>query len=340
MRQKNKIHFERFHGSLLLLCLMANSCSEIRSLNFQKHIFKNTAKKIIWLQVPGLALEHIGLLRFENQKVEKLTSFEKASCLGYMWNYNFFKIRPSPSEGLLTQVVGSPNIDGSCDDYKQRPIWNDIALYDFRSDIIHKTSSEIKGFDAGPACEKKSKAFYKNSSIYVMAYPYKKGTHKFNIQSLGEIPVGQVSYDTSCDEKECYHTQLYYAQKLWKTYSNKQKYLLIIRNDRYDGYLQKKQIVRAKNELREIEEIYHVFYEIAQQNRDVLLLLSSTSPRMFEFPGQGQEWKTFHTKGRPIFWHLTSPMSPVLAKGAGAENFCGIYEEATLKKRINLSISQ
>jgi hypothetical protein len=52
-----------------------------------------------------------------------------------------------------------------------------------------------------------------------------------------------------------------------------------------------------------------------------------------EFPLQGKEWAEFEKTGKNVIYKNTSLMSPVLARGPMAENFCGIFDEAEMLKR-------
>ena len=51
-------------------------------------------------------------------------------------------------------------------------------------------------------------------------------------------------------------------------------------------------------------------------------------------PKKGKEWFEFERKGKHVVFRNASLLSPVLAKGAGAENFCGVFEEYEMVKRI------
>lgn len=65
-----------------------------------------------------------------------------------------------------------------------------------------------------------------------------------------------------------------------------------------------------------------------------LILVTGAETMPIEFPKKGKEWSDFESSGKNIFYHNSSLLSPVLAKGSMSENFCGIFEESEMLKRV------
>ena len=110
--------------NILLFVILPLSCARKGVIGQAEHTFNNRPGHIVWFQFPGLASEHLALSKFSLSSADQKTAIEDHVCLGNIWNYNLFKIRPSAREGFLSQMTGSPNIKGQCEDYKLTPIWN------------------------------------------------------------------------------------------------------------------------------------------------------------------------------------------------------------------------
>ena len=65
----------------------------------------------------------------------------------------------------------------------------------------------------------------------------------------------------------------------------------------------------------------------------MLVMVTGAESLPIEFPIQGKEWAAFDKTGKNVIYKNPSLMSPVLARGAMAENFCGIFDEAEMLKR-------
>jgi hypothetical protein len=97
------------------LILILIGCSSVKTINLKEHYFNNLPKNIVWFQVAGLSPEHLAMIRFEKSDLGEV--LENATCLGNMWTYNSYKLRPSPHESFLSQVTGKTNIKGICQDF-------------------------------------------------------------------------------------------------------------------------------------------------------------------------------------------------------------------------------
>jgi hypothetical protein len=72
----------------------------------------------------------------------------------------------------------------------------------------------------------------------------------------------------------------------------------------------------------------------AQGRKDILILITGAESLEIDFPKEGQEWSEYEQTGKNINTRNTSLLSSVFAKGPMSENFCGIFDETELLKRI------
>jgi hypothetical protein len=96
--------------------------------------------------------------------------------------------------------------------------------------------------------------------------------------------------------------------------------------------LKNKDISYAKEVLLEIERI--VDWVKNQKRNDILLIITGAESLNIEFPKEGKEWAEFERSGKNIIFKESSLMSPVLASGPMAENFCGLFDESEMLKRV------
>ena len=64
------------------------------------------------------------------------------------------------------------------------------------------------------------------------------------------------------------------------------------------------------------------------------MLLTSAAPRGVEFPRSGKDWERFEQSKRAKIDRNTKLIATVMASGARAENFCGIFEQSEVMTRI------
>lgn len=88
----------------------------------------------------------------------------------------------------------------------------------------------------------------------------------------------------------------------------------------------------AKESLLEIDRI--VGSLPVDRAAEMLVIVTGAESLPLEFPQQGKEWAEFEKTGKNVIYKNTSLMSPVLARGAMAENFCGIFDESETLKRV------
>ena len=318
-------------GILFFLVLLV-SCARVKTIGTKKHNFNNQPRHIVWFQFPGLASEHLALSRFSRSRADQKTDIENHVCLGNMWNFNLFKIRPSAKEGFLSQMTGSTNIKNQCVDYKLTPIWDYFMNSKRISGMIESGVWGGNSIVSSRECYEQNIAFYKNITVWKMDDELMEIAIPFYHQNLGTIDSGKIYYDKSCSKNNCTSDISDNVKAIWKKYFfNERKTLFIIRNFNYLNALKKKDIRKATKVLEELDAIYAYFSRF----KNVLVVISGSETRRFELPRKGKDWGLFIKKGRKVTYRDSSLMSPVYAQGPRSEKFCGIFLESQMLKRLS-----
>ena len=84
--------------------------------------------------------------------------------------------------------------------------------------------------------------------------------------------------------------------------------------------------------------LYSFFLSEMKDDKEMLVILSGSGPLNLEFPESGKKWFQFEKSGKNVVFRRESLMSPIIATGASSENFCGIYHEAGIFKRLLLAM--
>lgn len=321
--------------SFILLTLLS-SCAQVGSLNLRDHQFGVFPTRIIWIQVAGLHEEHLPLLRFEAPTTRDLTSFENVNCFGKMWTYNLYQIRPKPYQGLWSQLTGSKNIKGQCSDFKFRPVWKELLESRYQVGILETGPADSEGtyaLDDDKNCPAKKEILH---SVYLWEMrPKEKASNLFHIHDRPQFSPGITYYDRSCQLGGCYTDLSRNVEYLFGQFKrNTGHYLFMIRDFSLYTALRNKDLDKAKEILLQLEKIYAYFLNFQKSDTSMLILLTSSSPLNFEYPEQGIDWKKLMEKGEPVLYKNSSLLAPVWAKGARAENFCGLFEESELYYRL------
>ena len=322
--------------NIILFFLIFSSCARTGTIGFKEHGLNSRPRHIVWFQFPGLASEHLALSKFSLSGAEQTTAIENHICLGNMWNFNLFKIRPSARDGFLSQMTGSLNIKGRCEDYKLTPVWNHFMDSGRISGMIESGISGGNSIISSKECYRQNRDFYKNIVIWRMDDELKEWAEPFHFQTLRKFEAGEVYYDQSCSVNKCDSDISRNIKTIWKRhFSDERKTLLIIRDFNYLDALKKKDVRTAEKILKELDGLYAYFSHLNQKNNNILVLISGSETRRFEFPQRGEEWIAFKKRGRKIIYRKSSLMSPVYAYGPQAENFCGIFPESQMFKRLS-----
>jgi hypothetical protein len=315
---------------LALIILMG--CTQVTSLNMKKHVFGVTPSKIIWFQVAGLDLEHLALLRFR-ETTSNLTSFERSTCTGRAWAYNLFKIRNPAQTSFLAQTTGKMNVQNSCEDAELRPLWSYLGEENYTTVVLENGASSEQTLSSFKACGQRGEDFLGNATLLLQEVPPAGAKTYFYSDEINLTP-GQISYDKSCTKKGCATGLADNFRSVYESLKSKGKHIYIFRDFSYLSALEKKDFLKAREILRELERSYAYALALAQDSGDTLVLLTSGETRFVDFPDQGKNWFQLEKKGEAADVKRTILTNLVLASGARAENFCGFFSEAEIMSRV------
>lgn len=326
----------------VLLALIAFvGCARVQTLNLEQHNYSERPHHIVWFQIAGFSEEHIPLLRFNIPEATYHTGIEQVDCLGKMWSFNLYELRPDSVKSFLSQVNGSKNIKGQCSDYEAHPIWDKLSEIGYSASLFESGASSGQSLEAALKCPQ-------NNTLDLNKLRYfRMGPDAMIESSLGkkffhyQDPVSGVQtslnpglyYDKSCQKNLCYSSISNNFKTLWgQVIKNQPKSFFLVRDFNFLKALKKKNIGDAKEALQEIERI--VNWIKAQKRDDLLILITGAESLNIEYPAEGKEWAEFEKSGKNMIFKNSSLMSPVLASGAMAENFCGLFDEAEMFKRV------
>lgn len=315
---------------ILLLTLMG--CAQITSLNLQKHQFGILPVRIIWFQVAGLEEEHVSMIRFR-EAAEIKTSFEQNTCFGKSWSYNLYQLRPVPRDGFVAQLTGKKNVDGTCEDTSHRPVWSYLSESGYQTGILEVSANTQRSLVSLNQCGERGLTFLSNTYLWQrqMAPAGASTWH------ASEVPLVQnkIFYDRSCSLKNCASTITEDATAVYDRLARaSRRHMLIIRDFSYLEALENKDFIRAREILRDLERSYGHFLRLARDSSETLVLMTTSDSRYIDMPDQGKSWYEFEKSGTNVQAKRTELMNMVVATGARAENFCGIYDDSDIFERL------
>ncbi|MCT4643268.1 MAG: hypothetical protein N4A33_13335 [Bacteriovoracaceae bacterium] len=317
---------------LLSVLIFIASCAQVTSLNMQRHEFGLQPNKIIWLQIAGFTEEHLALLKYDYETTQNTSYFEKFTCYGKAWDYNLYKLRPSSYEGFFSQITGKKNIRSSCDDFSQKPFWSYFEKQSFSTGVFETQMTKAQSIYR-PQC-KQNKEFLKTATVWKMQ---KSSNDKdfFHAETKQFYEEDKVYYDKSCYTGECF-TQLdkniASVHSMYK--SGKNRYNFIVRDFSFKKAIESNNFTKAKDILSKLNKLVFYFQDYVQTNRDTLFLVTSAATKDISFPKQGKQWKEYKKKSKYIRSQNGNLISTVMAYGARAENFCGMYDNGDIVSRI------
>ncbi len=321
--------------SLILLCILVFSgCAQVTSLNLKKHQFGLQPTRIVWFQIAGLDHEHLAMLRFSSPTANDKTALESSMCTGMAWSFNLFSLRPSAHESMLSQITGKKNIAGNCEDFAQKPIWNYLIPSGYRAGIIEVDAREEESL-IQPKCQNASQDFTKETIMWSMRPQSPKGAEDYVPSVPQKFTSGKVYWDKTCRMNGCGSALRSSISSIYGQFErNVAKSIFIIRDFSYRHEIERKNFNAAREVLRDIDKSIESFYQLADARADLLVVVSGAAGIDLEFPLEGKEWQKFDMKGSDIYPRKGELSTPVFAKGARSENFCGFYEESQLFDRV------
>lgn len=273
------------------------------------------------------------MLKFNEQSRSNQTSFENSICLGQAWEYNLYKIRPQAHIAFHSQLIGKKNVKNSCDDFKQKPIWNYLSKKNYKIGIFESQSTQNQSLLRANEC--KQTDFLERSTFWSMNKAPSKEVSFFHADEKTNFKENSVYYDKSCNSGNCFTNLSRNVIKTYESFSKiKSNYVYIMRDFEYLRELKRNNIKAAKEKLMEINDIFNYFQKIADKNPNTLVLLTSANTQNIDFPTQGKSWKTFLSRTKIRNQKNSKLINSVFAYGARAENFCGIYDQHEIMKRI------
>lgn len=327
------------------------SCSKTNTLNMQEHVSGRTPKRIVWLQVAGLSAEHLALLRFSYLDGASRTSFEKMNCTGLTWAYNLFEIRPRAEVSAWSQMLGTRNVKDQCADFAHMPLWKFLASADYRVGVLENITSETSSLTRALSCAETPKDFLSDLTLWKMnpnVIPKKMTADieasspikTFHALKKQEYQKGQIYFDQACHGRGCYSAFIDNVTNTFEFVNKSSAYLYLLRDFSYLETLKKKEALKTREALSELNKILQYFLNLAKEDSDMLVVVTSAGPLNLELPVQGKSWEEFEKTGHYVLFHSTSLLAPVFAYGARAENFCGMYEEAEVLMRMMIDPAQ
>lgn len=323
-----------------LVVLAIASCARVQTLNLEKHDYGERPNHIIWFQIAGFSEEHIPLLRFNVPEANYHTNLEKVDCLGKMWNFNLYELRPDSTKSFLSQLNGSKNIKGQCGDFESRPVWDYLSELGYVSTLFESGANDDQSLENALKCPTNRTLDIGKLRYYRMGPEIRDGARSkksFHYQDsasgVQETMRPGIYYDKSCQKNVCYSSLSNNFKTFWGQLIKEQaQTFFLVRDFNFLKGLKKKDIGYAKESLQEIERI--IGWVNAQNRKDILILITGAESLPIEFPKEGKEWAEFERSGKNILYKNSSLMSPVLATGSMSENFCGLFDESEMLKRV------
>ncbi len=321
---------------LFPMLLLLASCAQVTSLNLRRHQFGMQPSRIVWFQVPGLDAEHLAMLRFSLPTAENRTELEGAVCAGHAWSYNLHHIRPDARASLFAQTTGKKDVQGNCQDWALRPIWNYLTPEGYKAGVLEASPEPGQSLTAAKACGATAEPYTSDVALWVMG---QRPAGAEGEDFLPSVPAaylpGKTYWDKTCGPRGCGSSLSSAAPALYATFSkNSKRHLYMVRDYSLASALKSRNLLAARESLRELDKAVGSFMRMADKSDDMLVLVSGAAAVDLEFPAEGKEWQQFDAQGKQAFPRNGELMSPVFAHGARAENFCGIYEESQVFERV------
>lgn len=308
---------------LVLIMAFITSCSRVKTISLKEHSFNSTPNKLVVLQVPGLSEEHLAYLRYLNSDLTREIWPEKFSCFGKTWRFNLYEVRPKGQDSLLSQITGVVSSKNSCEKYSTPAIWDRLSTLGYDSYFIQRGGAEFA--ESALKCNEK---FFENSRVYISS---PKGTKlkgdEFHFQRAKEYKKGSIYLDKTCSKGNCYSTPFEVFDHLWSEGKNKK--VFVIQDYSIEKALKtkdRKVFLKALKDLASLIE--RIDNKVSSQLEDSLLVVTSSSPKNIRWPKKSLDWNKYQVMSG------NNLLSPIWAKGAMSENFCGMYPEYEVFNRF------
>lgn len=317
-----------FFYKLIILALFG--CAQVTGINLRKHQFSQKPEKIIWFQIAGLHEEHFSWIYFDPD--EKLNSYNQFLCFGKAWNYTMKDLRHDSTVGFRVQDTAKMNITGECEDFSHKPIWSYLKEKGYASGILEIASNSKNSLQQVKKCDKDP--YLRDAHVWISRDQLKESDRSFHADLKENYQTDRFYFDKSCFKGECVSNRIQNVERLYNWIKDKKdKHLFIVKEYGYEQALKSRDFQKAKKILREYNVLIESFLPKTIDS-NTLFIVTGTSSIGVEIPGKGMDLKAFLDKGLKANYRDTMLLSPVLASGARSENFCGMFNESELMKRI------
>jgi len=317
----------------LLFLLVISGCAQVTSLNMQKHEFGILPTKVIWFQIAGLEEEQLAMLRFQHSG-ERKTAFEENTCIGKSWNYNLYNLRNSAEASFLSQMTGKKNIKLTCEDASLRPIWSYLSGNGYNTGVFEIGASKTQSLVTMNECGEKGLVFLSSLYFWLRKEPA-LGSPTFHYREPTPMIPNQLTYDRTCVKQSCSSTITDDFKMIYQSFKKvSYKHFMIIRDFSYLAALDKKDFVMARAILSDIERSLADALANTKNSNEYLVLVTSGDSRYVDMPDQGKQWFEFEKNGSGAQAKRTKLTNLVIATGARAENFCGMYDDSQVFERF------
>lgn len=322
---------------VFILILFFCSCSRTQYLSLREHKFSQSPNKIIWLQLSGWGHDLFPMIKFLPDK-EQESVIEKLTCNGEVWNYHFKTLRPMAKDSFTSQLMGRKKIEGTCEDYQEKSFFDYFFELGWTQGIYEIIDHQKNSLQVAKSCRED---FLKGASLWISSKNKLTSDEDFHSEIKKNYQPNLVYRDQSCHEGTCYKKSIENINSFIENYfSIKNNFLFMIRDFRLTESGRNLHFDGLENILKEQLEVISRLLNFAQENSDVLLLITGAEPLGIELPGQGKTWEDLD-KNKVLKFYKESKLSSVaLAYGARAENFCGFYSESDIMRRVLFALKK
>jgi hypothetical protein len=313
---------------MLMLCALTGCAFFPKEIGEKRHKFNQRPTKVIWLQVPGLSVNHFSLVKLAGSIMEEQIPLESVVCTGRAWNYSLFEVGPGAKDTIQMQLSGSRNTKTKCS--QQQFIWKDLLRYGFTSGVLLRDQFGTS-LAVNPMCYEDNL----NDIVLWKSAPTKNLSVdkelKFHHQERKkQFYLNTAYFDKSCDDGTCHSEFEKNIKTLYEDFFAKREFhFLSVQDFTYQNFIKKQDYSKAKEYLQSLLKVIEYFK--SKKRDDLLVLMTFVDPIEMLLPPSGKDWKRILDKPKT---HPAKLHTEVLAWGAGSEKFCGIYHTSDLKNRI------
>lgn len=317
---------------LVLFVILFQGCARVQTLNMENHRYSERPKNVVWIQVPGLSIELIALLKLINKDANEKSNLERSQCVGKFWNYNLFEMQPDSKNGTISQINGSKNIKGTCDDFIQKPVWRYFREMGYKTAVFEQINSLDESILRSRSCGT-NESYIDNEDLFLIMSKQKLTEDGEFHRLERNWPANGIRFDKACLSGACASTleaNVTDFYQDWAKFSYNQ--FLLIRTFNLEKAIKEKDLNKIKESLSELNRLIGFFRQRISMNST--LLVTGSGAIDVQYPNTQKAWLDFERSGKSISFNASNLYSTSFAYGAMAENFCGLYGESEILKRI------